>query len=212
MADGRPRSVPEEVVRGCLAGDETAWRALIDFYRGDTRRHIRSILLGYGLGHMVSGHLDEIENYVYGELFKYLSRYRFYNFHVWFAMLRRSKTIQYLRKEFRHLNHVAPSGRAGRDEAPTPFEIGADRKAIENWRARSIGDGGPFDHALIEEVRSLAETLPPRYRVIYKLYFIEGLGCSQVASLLDLNENTVRTRLRRTILKMEKILNPGEGE
>jgi len=210
MTDGRPKSVPEEVVRGCLAGDEDAWRELIDLYRGDTRRHIRSILHGYGLGHMVVGHLDEIENYVYGELFKYLSRYRFYNFHVWFAMLRRSKTIQYLRKEFRHLNHIVPSGKARGDEAPTPFETGADRKAIEHWRESSIGDGSPFDQTLIEEVRGLAETLPPRYRVIYKLYFVEGLGCSQVAGLLGLNENTVRTRLRRTILKMEKLLCSGE--
>ena len=47
------------------------------------------------------------------------------------------------------------------------------------------------------EILSQVLALPPKYRIVIHLHYYEGYRTAEIAELLDLNENTVRTRLKR---------------
>ena len=54
------------------------------------------------------------------------------------------------------------------------------------------------DASLAEfEFKEMLGLVDEKYRVILILYYVEGFKLSEIAELLDLNENTVKTRLAR---------------
>ncbi len=54
------------------------------------------------------------------------------------------------------------------------------------------------DASLAEfEFKEMLELVDEKYRVILILHYVEGFKLSEIAGLLDLNENTVKTRLSR---------------
>lgn len=54
------------------------------------------------------------------------------------------------------------------------------------------------DASLAEfEFKEMLELVDEKYRVILVLHYVEGFKLSEIAELLDLNENTVKTRLSR---------------
>lgn len=59
-----------------------------------------------------------------------------------------------------------------------------------------------YSHISFEE---LMESLDPKYRQILVLRFLEDMTISEVAQILELNENTVKSRLYRALerLKLE---------
>lgn len=61
--------------------------------------------------------------------------------------------------------------------------------------------------ALIYEVMRL----PIKYREIIILFYYKDLSISEISSLIDLNENTIKTRLTRARQKLKKKLNE-EGD
>ena len=50
----------------------------------------------------------------------------------------------------------------------------------------------------------MIKTLPERYKEVIVLRYFEDMSISEVATVLDLNENTVKTRIHRA-LKILKI-------
>ncbi|WP_426450628.1 RNA polymerase sigma factor [Paenibacillus sp. S-38] len=55
----------------------------------------------------------------------------------------------------------------------------------------------PDNHPESMEIVSLVLTLPRKYRMVIHLYYYEGYKTSEIAELLNINENTVRTQLKR---------------
>lgn len=54
------------------------------------------------------------------------------------------------------------------------------------------------DMSLAEfEFKEMLDTVDEKYRVILILHYVEGFKLSEIAELLDLNENTVKTRISR---------------
>ena len=53
------------------------------------------------------------------------------------------------------------------------------------------------------------ELLPGRYREVFLLYYGEGFGIKEVAELLEISENTVKTWLRRGKEKLKRELEKG---
>ena len=49
----------------------------------------------------------------------------------------------------------------------------------------------------IKDVKAAMEHLPDKYRSVVKLYLIEGYDHQEISQILDLRENTCRTRLLR---------------
>ena len=56
--------------------------------------------------------------------------------------------------------------------------------------------GEQSEYALAE-FKDLLERLDEKYRLILILYYVEGFKVAEIAKLLELRENTVKTRLRR---------------
>lgn len=46
-------------------------------------------------------------------------------------------------------------------------------------------------------VREMVRKLPDKYRIPILLYYMEGLSIAEIAALLQMSENTVKTRMRR---------------
>ncbi|MFC0525151.1 sigma-70 family RNA polymerase sigma factor [Pontibacillus salicampi] len=53
-----------------------------------------------------------------------------------------------------------------------------------------------------EEIQEVLFTLPKKYREIIYLYYYKSLKLEEIASVTDLEINTVKTRLRRARLKL----------
>ena len=64
------------------------------------------------------------------------------------------------------------------------------------------------DAELLREVLRLA----PKYAAPLYLYYYEGYSTAEVAGLLGVGENTVRTRMARARRKLKDILTKGEGQ
>lgn len=59
----------------------------------------------------------------------------------------------------------------------------------------------------LEWKEALSE-LEEKYRTVIILYYVEGFKMSEIAQILDIPENTVRTRMARARKKMETIYYP----
>ncbi|MBP7821717.1 MAG: sigma-70 family RNA polymerase sigma factor [Saprospiraceae bacterium] len=55
----------------------------------------------------------------------------------------------------------------------------------------------PFDQLEVEEIIALIDTLPNGYREVFNLYVIEGMKHQEIASLLNISENTSKTQLMK---------------
>lgn len=56
------------------------------------------------------------------------------------------------------------------------------------------------------EFQELLKDLPESDRIIFLLYYGEGFSVREVAEILELNENTVKSRLRRGRKKLEHVI------
>ena len=55
-----------------------------------------------------------------------------------------------------------------------------------------------FDRSFEElEWKEVIQLLEEKYRLVMVLYYIEGFRTGEISQILDMNENTVRTRLKR---------------
>lgn len=55
------------------------------------------------------------------------------------------------------------------------------------------------------EWKEVIQLLDEKYRLVMILYYVEGFHTGEVAQILDMNENTVRTRLKRGREEMQQI-------
>ena len=65
------------------------------------------------------------------------------------------------------------------------------------------------------EFEELLMSVDEKYRIILILYYVEGFKIREIAQILDMNENTVKTRLsraREACLKHSDLLSCQKGE
>jgi len=58
----------------------------------------------------------------------------------------------------------------------------------------------------LTEFRELLNSIDEKYRTILILYYVEGYKIREIAGLLDMNESTVNSRLRRSRMMLKKEL------
>ena len=97
-------------------------------------------------------------------------------FHTWLIRILINKCIDILRK--------------GRQESP--IEIFPDQ-------------GAPCSELSNCEFEELMQALDEKYRTVLLLYYSEGFKISEIAQLLDMEENTVKSRLSRGREKFRQI-------
>lgn len=85
-------------------------------------------------------------------------------------------------------------------------------KDILRQQGRCTVVGQVPEEGAVEEMKSnrgftdLVQELPKDFRMIFVLYYGEGFCTREIAELLDISENTVKSRLRRGRMKLSDIL------
>ena len=180
-----------EIIRRCLQGEDAAWEELDCLYRQQTKAHVVSILKQYNCLSMLDGHLEAIVSYIFEELFIYLKCYNFSGFGPWFYRLRFSKTLDYIRREFRfESRHVVV-------------------EEIDSFG--SSGCEGEGEQAVLRrQMRALIDELDEGYALPLKMFYFEGLSFHEIASLMKINHFVVGMRIMRAKRQLrEKIEKSG---
>lgn len=93
--------------------------------------------------------------------------------------------------------------------------LGADRIAVlETYRERLMGtpratpEGDLLRKELARVLENAVAQLPQMFRVVFVLRAIEGLSVEETAALLDLNQDTVKSRLHRARTRLQRMLDP----
>ncbi|MBN1445773.1 MAG: sigma-70 family RNA polymerase sigma factor [Candidatus Omnitrophica bacterium] len=77
-------------------------------------------------------------------------------------------------------------------------------KALPDWSE------SPVDHLKNQELKEILDkainSLPPKYRSVFVLHDIEGLGIAEVADILSLSEPAVKTRSHRSRMYLREKL------
>ena len=74
-----------------------------------------------------------------------------------------------------------------------------------------VPDISVCDNSLAElEFKEMLRSLEEKYRVVLVLYYAEGLKIPEIAGLLEINENTVKTRLSRAREQVKKLYLDGK--
>ena len=82
--------------------------------------------------------------------------------------------------------------------------------AICRQRGRMVSDDSLPESGIVEqsyaavEWQEFLQCLDEKYRIVTMLYYVEGFKIREIAEILELNENTVSTRLAKARKIMEK--------
>ena len=180
-------SVEAGLVRRCLAGDEKAYRELVEMYQGQ----VFSLAL-----RMVRRREDaeDATQETFVRMFRALNRYDTNRpFAAWLMTIASRLCIDQIRR--RRVNPVSL----------THQEPGSDET-----HEMDVEDPGPGPDEITshseEERRSneLIQSLPPHYRVVVVLRHIQDLSYEEIAEALNLPLGTVKARIHRAreILKL----------
>ena len=193
MREKRDDAEINEIISRCLQGEEAAWEELDRLYRQQTKAHVVSILKQYHCLSMLDEHLEAIVSYIFEELFIYLKCYNFSGFGPWFYRLRFSKTLDYIRREFRFTSrHVVV------DEIDT---VGA-----------SACDGEGEQAVLRRQMRALISELDEGYALPLKMFYFEGLSYQEIAKLMKVNHFVVGMRIMRAKRQLREKIEKAPGK
>ncbi|MCD8397060.1 MAG: sigma-70 family RNA polymerase sigma factor [Lachnospiraceae bacterium] len=78
--------------------------------------------------------------------------------------------------------------------------VSIEEQAMPDWEAPK-GDYSDLYEAL--------ETLPEEMRICVTLFYMEGYSVREIASILEVNENTIKTRLSRAKARLRRELESG---
>ena len=190
-------SVEAGLVRRCLAGDEKAYRELVEMYQGQ----VFSLAL-----RMVRRREDaeDVTQETFVRMFRALNRYDTNRpFAAWLMTIASRLCIDQIRR--RRVNPVSL----------THQEPGSDEQ-----HEMDVEDPGPGPDEITshseEERRSneLIQSLPPHYRVVVVLRHLQDLSYEEIAEALNLPLGTVKARIHRAreILKLRLVERGGEAQ
>jgi RNA polymerase sigma-70 factor (ECF subfamily) len=168
-----------DMVRRCVEGDTTAWRALYDRHFPDIERLVSSLGI-------TDSEADDICQEIFVIIYRKLARFRGEaRLSTWIYRVATREAIRFARRRrlVRGLTEIFVRDRS--DTKP------ADWSESEAGRRHYL--------------RQLLDRLSPERRLALVLYEIEGLPVNEIARISDCAENTVWTRLHRARTELEKI-------
>ncbi len=73
---------------------------------------------------------------------------------------------------------------------------------LQHYRSLNMAEDFPdiprYDQSMAEfEFKEMLDQVDEKYRIILVLHYVQGFKISEIAEILDLKENTVKTRLKR---------------
>lgn len=173
-----------QLVRDAASGDEDAMERLL----------VRAQEVAFRVSLLVCGHTEDAEDVMQEALLK---TYQYVNrieepeaFRTWlYRTVRNACLMKRRRRVNEPAQHVSiEQGQLGDGGEPQPLDVEdtsrpADRRLVDAW----IG----------ERLRRALQHLPASYRAIVVLREIEGLSTKEVASIMQISEANVKTRLHR---------------
>ncbi|MCX7704149.1 MAG: sigma-70 family RNA polymerase sigma factor [Planctomycetota bacterium] len=178
-----PAESDSELVRRAQKNDEEAFRALVERYISLTGS------IAYGLLGDFSLAEDAVQE-TFLRVYRYLKSLK--NpamFRQFLARTAKTVALGYIRKE-----------KAEKRGHPLPFSTFQEDKE-EGVEFSADDDSSPETTLTDEELSRLVlreiEALPGDYREVIVMRYLEGLGCEEMAELLDENSTAVEARLFR---------------
>lgn len=166
----------QELIAMCQANNDLGYTEL---YRKYARRIYNSI-------HRIVSHTAEAEDILqetFVTVFNDLGRLsNVINFEAWVKRIAINRAISHIRKkkiEFTDLGF-------------TEFEAEKEYSTDEN----------DIFESKVEDVRNCIEQLPPGYKTIVSLYLFEQIPQEEIATMLGISHNTVRTQYHRAKKKI----------
>ena len=176
----------EELIREYLAGNETAFPSLL-------KRHLKSVY-----SFVVRSVGDEAEDVVQDTFLKAWRNLKTYEpesakFKTWLMRIARNTVIDYLRKkksfvfsDFKNEQNDNPILDTA-DPGPLPDELAA--------RAHDA-----------QEVNEILGKVSPLYREVILLRYMNQMAFEEIANILNVSANTVRSRHHRGLIQLRQYL------
>ena len=201
----------EQAIRATVAADELTDEAIVERVRnGDialyeilVRRHnqrlyrtIRAILRD-------DRDVEDVMQQAYVDAFTHLDQFRgAARFSTWLTRIAVNRAIR--------------SGRGARRRLDLVPATNAAELTIEHTPATSVDpEHAMYGRELKVVLESLLEQLPEPFRVVFVMREVEGLSTTETAACLEINEDTVKTRLHRAkrLLRdrLDRHLGPAAG-
>lgn len=188
-----PGSKPiNELVRLAIIGDGTAFTRLWDTHIDQLRSYIRG-----WLRHLDDFYVDDICSRSFEKAFRQIGTYdpSKSQFYTWLRTIARNTALDMLEQETRD-----------RQRCVSLDVNDGQAAAVEN-----IGDevDTPLDNIIKTEDRAQTEKyiegLPDLYREVARKRLLDGLQYKEISEELDMELNTVRTRIRRAKALIDKM-------
>lgn len=166
------------LIEACKNGNRLAERALF--------RKFFSFVKGISLRYCSSyEEAEEVLNESFLKVYQNLSRYDpDQPFKAWLRTIVVNTAISYFRKYGKHTKD-----RIALEDAPVP-------KFDDNVLEELTG----------EEIIGLTQLIKPVYRTVFMLHVVEGYNHREIATLLDLNEATVRSHYMRARARLQHLI------
>lgn len=179
----------KQLIADYLEGDEKSLEVLIKRYLG--------LVYGFVLRYINDrDEAEDITQEVFIKAWRNLKKFKQNkNFRAWIFTIAKNSRIDYLRKARRTI----------------PFSE-FDRKQEKNLFAETIADATPLQDKLIEKAEiaktlsSALQKLSPKYRQVLLVRYNNGFTFKKIALALDESINTVKTRHRRGLAILKKLL------
>ncbi|MBQ7639421.1 MAG: RNA polymerase sigma factor [Bacteroidales bacterium] len=198
---GRPGSMlTDELVRLAIIGDGTAFTRLWDTHIEGLRSYIKG-----KMKNLDDFYVDDICSRTFEKAFRQIKTYdpSKSQFNTWLLTIARNTALDTLDHENRARRQMVYLDDENR-------QTSAMVSRIED------GDDTALENIIHEEdqgrTQKCIEGLPQLYREIARMRLVDGLQYKEIAEELDMELNTVRTRIRRAKALMDKMKDNGDED
>ncbi|SEJ57671.1 RNA polymerase sigma-70 factor, ECF subfamily [Dyadobacter sp. SG02] len=166
------------VIAACIAGNSQAQHILFKKYFG----YAKSICLRYTYS---PEEAEEVLNEGFFKVFNNLEKYDPEQpFKAWLRTVMVNNAISYFRRNKKHY-----AARTAFDEIPEP---GIAEDAVSGITAG--------------EIMQLIHELKPIYKTVFLMYAVDGYSHKEIATMLEINEATVRSQYARARAQLQEVI------
>lgn len=168
---------PEKLIRKCVLNNRKAQHQLFDEY--SDRLYV--VAIRYLKNRFAA---EEVIGNAFLKIFQSINRFRYEGENKFIAWMHRIVVNEAL-MEIRRMKQMP---------------------AFTNEFPEIISTSDSGENMYYDELMHLIDNLPEGYRLVFKLFVIEGYNHSEVADLLNISEGTSKSQLHKARLQLQQLL------